>query len=79
MITVEDIQRLVHLKSKDKEAIRKLIQGKAAITAEDIERLVLLKAVDKEMFYKLLEELKNVPPFDMLLSYKKFKEYAPNV
>lgn len=79
MKTFEDIQRLVHLKDRDKKAIHKLIQGKATLSAEDIQRLVMLKAVDKEMFYRLLDELRHAPPFDVLLSYKKFKEYAPNV
>ena len=49
------------------------------LTTEDIGRLVRLKAKDKEAFYKLLEELRSAHPLDTLLSYKKFKEYAPNV
>ena len=38
-----------------------------------------LKAKDKEAFYKLLDELKSAHPLDHLLSYARFKEYAPNV
>jgi hypothetical protein len=49
------------------------------ITADDIQKLVRLKAKDKEAFYKVLEELRSAHPLDALLSYAKFKEYAPNV
>lgn len=49
------------------------------LTTEDIQRLVKLKEKDKEACYKLLEELQKAHPLDRLLSYKKFKEYAPNV
>jgi hypothetical protein len=49
------------------------------LTTEDIQRLIKLKAKDKEAFYKLLDELRSAHPFDHLLSYTKFKEYAPNV
>ncbi len=49
------------------------------LTTEDIQRLVKLKAKDKEAFYRLLDELRSAHPFDHLLSYTKFKEYAPNV
>ncbi len=49
------------------------------ITTEDIQKLMKLKAKDKEAFYKLLDELRSAHPLDHLLSYAKFKEYAPNV
>lgn len=49
------------------------------LTTEDIQKLIKLKAKDKEAFYRLLDELKSAHPFDHLLSYTKFKEYAPNV
>jgi hypothetical protein len=49
------------------------------LTTEDIQRLIKLKAKDKEAFYRLLDELRSAHPFDHLLSYTKFKEYAPNV
>ncbi|HEY3274837.1 MAG TPA: hypothetical protein VGJ92_13785 [Methanocella sp.] len=49
------------------------------LTTEDIQRLIKLKAKDKEAFNKLLDELRSAHPFDHLLSYTKFKEYAPNV
>jgi hypothetical protein len=49
------------------------------LTTEDIQRLVRLKAKDKEAFYRLLDELRSAHPLDHLLSYTKFKEYAPNV
>ncbi|WP_230743181.1 hypothetical protein [Methanooceanicella nereidis] len=49
------------------------------ITSEDIHRLMKLKATDKEAFYKLLNEMAHSKPVDILLSYKKFKEYSANV
>jgi hypothetical protein len=49
------------------------------LTTEDIQKLIKLKAKDKEAFYRLLDELKSAHPLDHLLSYTKFKEYAPNV
>lgn len=49
------------------------------ITTEDLQKLIKLKASDKEAFYRLLEEMAASNPFDILLSNKKFKEYAPNV
>jgi hypothetical protein len=49
------------------------------LTTEDIQRLVKLKAKDKEAFNRLLDELRSAHPLDHLLSYTKFKEYAPNV
>jgi hypothetical protein len=49
------------------------------LTTDDIQRLVKLKTKDKEAFYRLLDELRSAHPFDHLLSYTKFKEYAPNV
>jgi hypothetical protein len=49
------------------------------LTTEDIQKLIKLKAKDKEAFYNLLDELRSAHPFDHLLSYTKFKEYAPNV
>ncbi len=49
------------------------------LTTEDIQRLVKLKAKDKEAFYRVLDELRSAHPLDHLLSYTKFKEYAPNV
>jgi hypothetical protein len=52
---------------------------KSMITAEDIQKLMKLKAKDREAFYKLLDEMARSKPVDILLRYKKFKEYAPNV
>lgn len=49
------------------------------LTTEDIQKLIKLKAKDKEAFYRLLDELRSAHPLDHLLSYTKFKEYAPNV
>jgi hypothetical protein len=49
------------------------------LTTDDIQRLVKLKTKDKEAFYRLLDELRSAHPLDHLLSYTKFKEYAPNV
>ncbi len=49
------------------------------LTTEDIQRLVKLKAKDREAFSKVLDELRSAHPLDHLLSYTKFKEYAPNV
>lgn len=49
------------------------------ITAEDIQRLMKLKEKDRAAFHRLLGELQRSKPFDVLLSHKKFKDYASNV
>jgi hypothetical protein len=49
------------------------------ITTEDIQRLMKLKEKDREAFYRRLDEMRQTNPFDILLSFKKFKDYAPNV
>ncbi len=54
-------------------------RGLSMLTTEEIQRLVKLKEKDKEAFYRLLEDIRQAYPLDILLSYKKFKEYAPNV
>ena len=49
------------------------------ITTENLHELIKLKLADREAFYKLLEEMSDHNPVDILLSNKKFKEYAANV
>jgi hypothetical protein len=49
------------------------------ITTENLHELMKLKLADRDAFYKLLEEMSDHNPVDILLSYKKFKEYAANV
>lgn len=49
------------------------------ITTENLHDLIKLKLTDREAFYKLLEEMADSNPVDILLSFKKFKEYAANV
>ncbi len=49
------------------------------ITTENLHELMKLKLTDRDAFYKLLEEMSDHNPVDILLSYKKFKEYAANV
>lgn len=47
------------------------------LTTEKMQELMKLKVVDKEAFYRKLDELARAK--DVLLTYKKFKEYGPNV
>ena len=49
------------------------------ITAKNVKELIRLKEKDRKAFYKLLEEMHKASPLDVLLTFKKFKEYAPNV
>ena len=56
-----------------------VLRGLTMLTTEDIQKLIRLKARDREAFYRLLEEMRLAHPLDLLLSYTKFKEYAPNV
>lgn len=49
------------------------------ITAEELHELIKLKKSDKEAFYNALEEMASLNPVDILLNYKKFKEYPSNV
>jgi hypothetical protein len=46
------------------------------ITSENLHELMSLKKSDREKFLKLLEDMN---PVDILLSYKKFKEYPANI
>jgi hypothetical protein len=46
------------------------------ITTENLHELAILKRSDREKFLKLLEDMN---PVDILLSYKKFKEYPANI
>ncbi len=46
------------------------------ITTENLHELMSLKKADREKFLKLLEGMN---PVDILLSYKKFKEYPANI
>ncbi len=46
------------------------------ITTEKLHELVILKRSDREKFLKCLEDMN---PVDILLSYKKFKEYPANI
>lgn len=46
------------------------------ITTETLHELIILKKSDREKFLKLLEDMN---PVDILLSYKKFKEYPANI
>lgn len=49
------------------------------LTTEKLQELMKLKMVDKEAFYRKLEEMARANPLDVLLNYKKFKDYGPNV
>ncbi|HMK46057.1 MAG TPA: hypothetical protein VK436_05480 [Methanocella sp.] len=55
------------------------MRGLAVLTSEEIKKLVRLKAMDKDAFNRVLDEMRQGRPVDLLLSYRKFKEYAPNV
>ncbi len=46
------------------------------ITSENLHEFIRLKRSDREKFLKLLEDMN---PVDILLSYKKFKEYPANI
>jgi hypothetical protein len=46
------------------------------ITSENLHELITLKKSDREKFLKLIEGMN---PVDILLSYKKFKEYPANI
>ena len=46
------------------------------ITSENLHELVRLKRSDREKFLRLIEDMN---PVDILLSYKKFKEYPANI
>ena len=46
------------------------------ITSENLYELMSLKKSDKERFLRLIEDMN---PMDILLSYKKFKEYPANI
>ncbi len=46
------------------------------ITSDNLHELVSLKTSDRKKFLKLLEDMN---PVDVLLSYKKFKEYPANI
>jgi hypothetical protein len=50
--------------------------GLKMITSENMYELVSLKKSDREKFLRLLEDMN---PVDILLSYKKFKEYPANI
>ena len=49
------------------------------ITTDNLHELIKLKIMDREAFYKILDEMSEHSPVDILLSNKKFKEYAANV
>lgn len=55
------------------------VGDKNMITSEDIQKLMRLKITDRDAFYQLLDELSRSYPLDILLNYKKFKEYSANV
>ena len=46
------------------------------ITTENLHELIILKRSDREKFLRLIEDMN---PVDILLSYKKFKEYPANI
>ncbi len=48
------------------------------ITSDVLHELVLLKKSDYEKFLERLEELA-IDSMDVLLNYKKFKEYPANI
>lgn len=48
------------------------------ITSEVLQELMLLKKSDREKFLKLVEEMA-ISSMDVLLNYKKFKEYPANI
>ncbi len=48
------------------------------ITTEALRELALLKKTDKESFLKQVEEMA-IGSVDILLTYKKFKEYPANI
>jgi hypothetical protein len=48
----------------------------AMITAKDLNELISLKKSDRDRFMRLIEEMASL---DILLSYKKFKEYPANI
>jgi hypothetical protein len=50
--------------------------GLGMITSENLHELIILKKSDREKFLRLLEDMN---PVDILLSYKKFKEYPANI
>ncbi|AFC99295.1 hypothetical protein Mtc_0529 [Methanocella conradii HZ254] len=56
--------------------LRLLLQVIGMITAKDLNELISLKKSDREKFLKLIEEMASL---DILLSYKKFKEYPANI
>lgn len=49
------------------------------ITSENLHELISLKKSDREKFLKLIEDMADLNPVDILLSYKKFKEYPANI
>ncbi|BAI60196.1 hypothetical protein MCP_0124 [Methanocella paludicola SANAE] len=50
----------------------------SVITAEVLQELMSLKKSDREKFLDRLEELA-LSSMDVLLNYKKFKEYPANI
>jgi len=46
------------------------------ITTENLYELVVLKRSDRKKFLRLIEDMN---PVDILLCYKKFKEYPANI
>lgn len=56
--------------------LRLLLQVISMIKAKDLNELISLKKSDREKFLKLIEEMASL---DILLSYKKFKEYPANI
>ena len=54
------------------------VETMSKITSATIQELVLLKKSDYEKFLERLEELA-AGSIDVLLTYKKFKEYPANI
>jgi hypothetical protein len=48
------------------------------ITSENLHELINLKKSDRKKFLRLIEEMA-LGSMDVLLSYKKFKEYPANI
>ncbi len=48
------------------------------ITSENLHELIKLKRSDRDKFLKLIEDMA-VNSVDVLLMYKKFKEYPSNI
>ena len=56
----------------------KWVRDMGMITSENFHELIKLKKSDRDTFIRLIEEM-TLSSMDVLLKYKKFKEYPSNV